>query len=235
MWYPNGISHLRASPLWRPSAEFSLHLTAPYLHRKAAWIKNNSITGFHLCFHFPRMQKENERKGGRKWKKEIMWKKLQHRAGMFDIHLDSEGGVQSQVCVYVCDGMGVTLSSEGKHRRNVWSSIVIILLCFLLFHVEEPKTTIFRKFPFFSYHIVLSFDSIDLCGDTLICILLKHSWIHWREQVGNWSPLFVACLESIPCQCLIQLLGGNGQVFKQMPASLIGALPHPSICQSLAK
>lgn len=47
------------------------------------------------------------------------------------------------------------------------------------------------------------------------------------EGTGGAVCLWIA-LSQVLSQCLIQLLGGNGQMFKQMPASLIRALSQPS-------
>lgn len=41
-------------------------------------------------------------KGEENEREKIMRKKLRHRAGMFDIHLDSEGRVLIRACVFVC-------------------------------------------------------------------------------------------------------------------------------------
>lgn len=102
--YPDGIPHLHESSLWRPAAEFSLHLMAPYLYGKTEWIKNNWITGFHLCFHFPGMQKENERKGGKKMNERKGRKTCERNYSKTEeclIHSGCEGRVQSQMCVFL--------------------------------------------------------------------------------------------------------------------------------------
>lgn len=106
-------------------------------------------------FSFPSHAEREWKERGKKMKERDHVKEITARSWNVWYTLGLwRGSAKPSVCVYVCDGMGVTLSSDGKHRRNVWSSIVIFLLCFLLFHVEEPQTTIFRKFPFFSYRIV---------------------------------------------------------------------------------
>lgn len=70
------------------------------LNRETTWIRGTSITGFHLSvFIYPTCGKM-EWKGAEKEAK-IMWKKLQPSKEMFDIDLDCEDGVHSQMCAFV--------------------------------------------------------------------------------------------------------------------------------------
>ncbi len=66
-----------------------------------------------------------------------------------------------------------------------------------VFHAEEPQTAISLNSLQLLHCLRPLITSLYL-GDTLICILLKKCTNSLREQVGNWSFLFVDCLESIP-------------------------------------
>lgn len=101
VWHPKGFPGLSPRSLWQPDAKFTLHLTSPYFHGEIAWIRNSSIGGFRLSvFIFPTRKKKTKWKGMEK-EEEIVWKTLQASKEMFDIDLDCEGGVQSQMCAFV--------------------------------------------------------------------------------------------------------------------------------------
>lgn len=62
------VFYISRHTLWQPDAEFTLHLTGPYLHGETAWIRNNSIAPFPpLCFHSP--HQNVERWNEREWRK----------------------------------------------------------------------------------------------------------------------------------------------------------------------
>lgn len=97
------------------------------LNRETAWIRGTSITGFHLSvFIYPTCGKM-EWKGAEKEPK-IMWKKLQPSKEMFDIDLDCEGGVHSQMCVFVIKQ--VNLSSEAESKDYFFLLADMFYCCF---------------------------------------------------------------------------------------------------------
>lgn len=144
---------------------------------------------------------------------------------MFDIDLDCDGRVQSQMCAFVIKQVRVFHLREHTGER---ADLPMKSLCFtLVFHATEPQTSMFPSslHPLHSPHPLTT----SFCWDVvlLICILLKKKKKHeFIEGSGGAVCLWIA-LGQVLSHCLIQLLGGNGQTFKQMPAALIRALPQP--------
>lgn len=133
------VFYISRHTLWQPDAEFSLHLTGPYLHGETAWIRNNSIAPFPpLCFHSPPKCRKMKWKGMEKEGK-IMWKNLQPSKEMFDIDIGLwRWSTEPNVCV--CDKTGVNLSSDAE-SKDFSPSIDIMFYC--CFPATASQTSIF--------------------------------------------------------------------------------------------
>lgn len=130
VWHPKGFPHLSPHSVLQPDAEFNLHLTSPDLNGETAWIRSNSITGFHLSvFIFPTWGKDGMKE------EKIVWKKLQPSKEMFDINLDWEDGVRSQMCVFVIKQVWIFHLRQKAFFpwQTLWFTVV-----FLLQHHRHP-------------------------------------------------------------------------------------------------
>ncbi len=162
-----------------------------------------------------------------KMEKKIMGNKLRRSEGMFDIHLDWEGRVRSQMCVFVIKQVRAFHLKENTRER---SDLPVQSFCF-----SRWRTTnnIFSQFPS-AAALSLSFDNIILWGHSHFDLYYFEKWMKLlRQQVGNRLSFYeLLWVYSQPVSN--SAIGRQWPKFKQMPASFIRAMPHPS-CQYLAK
>lgn len=131
VWHPKGFPHL--SPHSGVAARCGIHFTLDQ-----SWFKREDCMNKEqfnhrippLCFHFPNM--------GERWneRRENSMKKLQPSKEMFDINLDWEGGVRSQMCVFVIKQVWIFHLRQKAFFvswQTLWFTVV-----FLLHHHRHP-------------------------------------------------------------------------------------------------
>lgn len=176
VWHPKGIPHLSPHSLWEPDVEFTLHLTSLYLHGESAWIRNNSIAGFHLSvFIFPTCRKM-EWKGMEKEEK-IVWKKLQPSKEMFDIDLDCEGGIQSQMCVFVIKQVWIFHLRQKARIFFFPGKTLCFTVVFLLKHHKHPFSPSSQLWP----HPFIGSSFLEDRPFDFYSFEKEHAWVHSRN------------------------------------------------------
>lgn len=167
--------------------------------------------------HFPIIQKDVT-KGNRERRENCV--KEQPTKEMFDIDLNCEGGVQSQMCVFVIKQVWI-FHLRQKARIFSPSRHYVLLLFFLLQHHKHQFSPTSKLWP--HPFIGSSFWKTVL----LIFILLKKNVMSsFEEREG------VVCgfaFSQIPSQRLNQLLKSNWEALKETPTFLITALPQTLI------
>lgn len=186
-------------------------------------IRNNSITGFHLSvFIFPTCRKM-EWKGMEKEEK-IVWKKLQPSKEMFDIDLDCEGGVQSQMCVFVIKQVWIFHLRQKARIFFFFPRQDIMFYC--CFPARASQTSIFSQLQ----AMTSSFHRVIFFGRPSFWFLF-----FWKRtcmsSFEKWEGGFVCgfAFSQVPSRCLNQLLKSNWKAFKETPTFLITALPQTLI------
>lgn len=189
VWHPKGFPHHSPHSLWQPDAEFTLHLTSPYLHGETAWTRNNSIAGFYLSVSiFQHAERWNEREWRKKKKcvKEITAKQrnVWYRLGLWR-------WVQSQTCVFVIKQ--VLISHLRKKNKDFFfpSKTLCFAVVFLLQHHKHSFSPTSKVWP--HPFIGSSFWKTVL----LIFILLKKKVHEFIRATGGRVCSWI-CLQSNP-------------------------------------
>lgn len=149
---------------------------------------------------------------------------------MFDIHLDCEDVAQSQMCVCVCDKTGTSLSSEGKIQEKGLIFQRNHSVFFMRKNHKQQFPPASLQLPYCLCPLIASFCRGGAKQSSGFDLHSFEKLMNSLEGTGGQkrSSPFVDRLDSIPGQCLIRLLGGDGRIVKRVPAPLIWALPHPS-------
>lgn len=157
-------------------------------------------------------------------------------AGMFDMQLDCEDGVRSQMCVFVIKQVWVFHLEENAgekgliFQRNHSGSLYV-------FYAKEPHTAISPSSPRLPHcprPLITSFrrNAVPLW---FVFLWKAHEFIE-GEQVGESGRLFVDCLEFDSQPVFNSAIGKRRpNVPRQTPASLIRALPRPSCVNLLPR